>query len=91
MEKVLPHTLQMAHVVQEKPKLRTIKRKLTLLELQFQVDQEVEKLIDQARLTTAAQIYDKDWKEGLTEVGTNPKPPANKTCIRSSNIPRWSR
>ena len=42
VEKVLPHTLQLAHEVQDKPKLRTIKRKLTLLE----VDQEVEKLID---------------------------------------------
>ena len=29
MEKVLPHTLQLAHVVQEKPELQTIKRKLT--------------------------------------------------------------
>ena len=55
------------------------------------MDQEVEKLIDQARLTIAAQIYDKDWKEGLTEVRTNSEPLAKKTCIRWSNIPRWSR
>ena len=60
VEKVPPHTLQLAHVVQEKPKLRTIKRKLTPLEPQGQVDQEVEKLIDQARLTTAAHFYKKD-------------------------------
>ena len=34
VEKVPPHTLQLAHVVQEKPKLQTIKRKLTPLEPQ---------------------------------------------------------
>ena len=69
------HTLQLALVLQEKLKLRTIKRKLTQLEPQGQVDWDVEKLIDRARLTTAAQFYDKDWKDGLTEVGANPEPP----------------
>ena len=44
--KVSPHTLYLAHVVQEKPQSRQVKRKLTLLEPQGHVDQEVEKLID---------------------------------------------
>ena len=43
-------------------------------------------MIDRARLTTAAQFYDKDWKDGLTEVRANPEPLAKKNCVMWSNI-----
>ena len=66
--KVLSHTIHLAYVVQKNSRQRPVKRKLTPPEIPNHVDQEVEKLINQVRLTTTAQFYDKDWKDGLTEV-----------------------
>ena len=84
--RVLHHPLHLAHVIQENPRQRPVKRKLTPPEIPDHMDQEVEKLIDQAKITTTAQFYDKDWKDGLTEIGANPESPVKKTHVMWSNI-----
>ena len=53
-----PHTL---HVIQqEKPREKKLKKMLVQTPRQVEEDPEVEWLINQARLTTTAQFYDKD-------------------------------
>ena len=54
-------------------------------------DREMEWMVNRARITTAAQFYDRDKKEGLTEIGAETEPPAKKTRIVWSNIPHWSK
>ena len=54
-------------------------------------DQGMERMVNQARITTAAQFYIKDDKEGLMEIGPVKEPPAKKMCITLSNIPQWSK
>ena len=51
----------------------------------------MERMVNRARITTAAQFYVKDNKEGLTEIGPVKEPPAKKLCITLSNIPQWSK
>ena len=48
-------------------------------------------MIDWARIKAAAQFYNKNWKEGLTEIETAAEHLAKKTCIISSDIPQWSK
>ena len=48
-------------------------------------------MIDQARITTTTQFYDKDWKDGLTEIGATPESPVKKTQVMWSDIPQWSK
>ena len=47
--------------------------------------------MNRARITTGAQLYVKDEKEGLTEIGAVNKPPVKKMCITLSSIPQWSK
>ena len=47
--------------------------------------------MNRARITTAAQFYNKDEKEGLTEIGAVKEPPAKKMRITLSNILQWSK
>ena len=54
-------------------------------------DQEIERMVNRARITTAAQFYDRDEKEGLTEIGAENDPPAKKMHITQSSIPYWSK
>ena len=54
-------------------------------------DQEVERMVSRARITTTVQFYDRDKKEGLTEIGAVKKPPAKKMHIKLSHIPQWSK
>ena len=77
-----PHTL---HVIQqEKPREKKLKKMLVQTPRQVEEDPELERLINQARLATTAQFYDRDEKAGLTEIGpTGPrtnkgKPKTNK-------------
>merc|ERR1711989_289529 len=48
-------------------------------------------MVNRARITTAAQFYIKDEKEGLTEIGMVKEPLAKKMCITLSSIPQWSK
>ena len=54
-------------------------------------DREMERMVNRARIMTAAQFYDKDEKEGLTEIGGENEPPAKKMHITWSSIPHWSK
>ena len=47
----------------------------------------MEKMVNRARITTAAQFYDRDEKEGLMEIGTVKEPLAKKMHIILSSIP----
>ena len=47
--------------------------------------------MNRARITTAAQFYDRDEKEGLMEIGAENEPPAKKIHITWSSIPNWSK
>ena len=70
-----PHTL---HVIQqEKPREKKPKEMLVQTPRQEEEDPELERLVNQARLTTTAQFYDKDKKAGLTEIGPT-GPPTNE-------------
>ena len=51
----------------------------------------MEQIVNRAKITTAAQFYDKDEKEGLTEIGVEIEPLAKKTRIFWSDIPHWSK
>ena len=67
MEDSPPHTL---HVIQqEKPKKKEPREMVVHVSRQEEEDPELERLVSRARLTTAAQFYDKDDKAGLTEIG----------------------
>ena len=44
-------------------------------------DREMERLVNRARITMVAQFYNRDEKEGLTEIGADIEPPAKKTHI----------
>ena len=48
-------------------------------------------MVNRARITTAAQFYDRDEKEGLTEIGIAKEPPAKIMFITLSSIPHWSK
>ena len=54
-------------------------------------DWEIGQMVNQARITTVAQFYDKDKKEGLTEIGAEIELLAKKTHIFWSDIPHWSK
>ena len=65
---------------------------------QEEEDPELERMVDRARLATAAQFYDKNEKEGLVEIkptGEEKENPRRTTEVRSglepSNIPPWSK
>ena len=45
--------------------------------------------MNQACITTAAQLYNQNEKKGLTEIGTETKTPAKKTLGTWSDIPHW--
>ena len=95
-----PHTL---HVIQQE-KLRKKKSKEMLGQTprQEEEDPELEQLMNQARLTTRVQFYDKDKKAGLTEIGPT-GPPTNEARPRTrrrerpniepivEDIPPWSK
>ena len=49
----------------------------------------MEKMVNRARINTVAQFYNRDEKEGLTEIGAETEPLAKKTHIVWSNIPHW--
>ena len=91
-----PHTL---HVIQqEKPREKKIKKMLVQNPRQEEEDLELEQLVDWARLTTAAQFYDKNEKAGLVEINpaglpTNEKRPKAQKKIEPivENIPPWSK
>ena len=51
----------------------------------------MERMVNWARITTAAQFYVKDKKEGLMEIGPVKEPPAKKMRITLSSIPQWSK
>ena len=53
-------------------------------------DREVERMVSRVRIMTTAQFYDRDKKEGLTEIRAVKEPPAKKMHITLSNIPQWS-
>ena len=63
------------HVIQQE-KLREKKSKKMLVQTPRQDKEgpELERLVNQARLTTTAQFYDKDKKAGLTEIGPTLSP-----------------
>ena len=66
MESSPSHTLQV--IQQEKPKKRETEDMVIHVSKQEE-DPELEWLVSRARLTTAAQFYDKDDQAGLTEIG----------------------
>ena len=53
-------------------------------------DREMERMVNRARITMAAQFYNRDKKERLTEIGAEIKLLAKKTCSIWLNIPHWS-
>ena len=62
-----PHTL---HVIQQdKPREKKPKEMLVQTPRQEEEDSELEQLVNQARLTTTAQFYNKNEKAGLIEIG----------------------
>ena len=46
-------------------------------------DQEMERMVNQARITTIVQFYVKDKKEGLTEIGPVKEPPPKMNGLKS--------
>ena len=100
IEESPPHTLHM--IQQEKPREKKPKKMLVQTPRQEEEDPELERLVNQARLTTTAQFYDKDEKAGLTEIGptgqpTNEARPKTQKRERPKiepiveDIPPWSK
>ena len=46
-------------------------------------DQELERMVNRARITTTVQFYVKDKKEGLTEIGPVKQPLAKRKGLES--------
>ena len=79
VEESSPHTLHLIKGPQE--------------EVQEEEDPEVKRMVDRAKMVTAAQYYVKDGNEGLVEIGAEGgwKPPERKMSSEpeANSIPPW--
>ena len=61
MDWVSPHTLHLSNVVQQENQRRRTFKKMTFQPtLSNSEDQEMERMVNQARITMVAQFYDRD-------------------------------
>ena len=70
-------------IQEEKPREKESKKMLVQPPRQDEEDPELERLVSQARLTTTAQFYDRDKKDGLTEI----RPTLSPTKIGPTGLP----